>query len=73
MSIYSRYDITTLPNGMAHLRMDTNDDNDDGYAEDVTIWEKDMKMSTALSIAGQKSHLGMYGQPVDVYLDGVKI
>ena len=72
--IYTRYDLTTLPNGKMKVRMETNDDNDDGYSDgDIAIgcWETTEKV--AYEIAGKKSHTGFYGQSVDVYLDGKKI
>jgi len=68
--IYTRWDITDRGNGRALLRMETNDDNDDGYIDPgpVAVWEKEMPMEQALEMAG-KSHTGLYGQPVHVFLD----
>lgn len=71
---YTRYDITTLPDSKAHIRMTTNDDNDDGYPDGQDVsWERDTAMQTAMKVAGYRSHTGYYGQPVDVYLDGKRI
>ncbi len=72
---YSRWDIWDTGDGNATIRSDTNDDNDDGYPDDeVAVWEKqNVPMKLALNLAGQKSHIGLYGQPVDVYLDGRKV
>lgn len=78
---YTRWDITTIrpltdtDAGLAHLRMETNDDDDDGCPDPgpVTVWEHDVTMVTAREMSGGKSHLGGYGQPVDVYIDGKKV
>ena len=71
---YTRYDLTTLQNGRIKVRMETNDDNDDGYPDgNVSIGEWETSEKTAYEIAGKKSHTGFYGQSVDVYLDGKKI
>lgn len=71
---YFRWDITTLDNGHAHVRMETNDNNEDGYADScpLTITERDVSLDRALSVAG-KSRTGRCGQPVDVYIDGKKV
>jgi hypothetical protein len=79
--VYTRWDITTIRSqtdidaGLAYLRMETNDDNDDGCPDPgpITVWENNVTMVTALEMSGGKSHLGGYGQPVDVYLDGKKV
>lgn len=72
-SIYSRWDITSLPKGKAHIRYETNDNDDDGCPDPgpVTVWEKDTTMSIARDVTGV-SRIGYYGQAVDVYLDGKK-
>lgn len=70
--IYTRFDVTTLGGGRVHLRMETNDDNDDGVPDgEITIWERDMSLETAKGVAG-KSRIGIYGHKVDVYIDGIK-
>ncbi len=74
--VYTRWDIISLPGGRAHIRMETNDDNDDGIPDvgPVTVWERDlMNKSLALRLAGQKSHRGAGGQKVTVYLDGKEL
>lgn len=73
-SIFTRFDLTTLGNGQMRIRMETNDNNDDGYPdnEPVTVWERETTEKSAREIAG-KSRRGYYGQPVDVFLDGKKI
>lgn len=79
LETYTRFDITTIqardadhPAGKAHLRIESNDD---GYVDPgpIAVWEADLSMVMALSMAGQKSHTGIHGQPVDVYLDGRKV
>jgi hypothetical protein len=72
--IYTRWDLWTRANNMIEVRMETNDNNDDGYPdnEPVTVWERVMPEKKAREMAG-KSHRGYYGQSVDVYLDGKKI
>jgi hypothetical protein len=72
---YIRWDLTTISELLVHARMETNDNNDDGFpdAGPVAVWERDMTKFGALELAGQKSHLGSHGQPVIVYLDGKKI
>jgi len=72
--IYTHYNLTSLPNNRMRVRMETNDDNDDGYPDgDVTIGEWETTVKVAFEIAGKGSRIGWYGQPVDVYLDGKKI
>lgn len=74
--VYTRWDIITLPGGRAHVRMETNDNNDDGVPDmgPVMVWERDlMHLSLALKLAGEKTHTGSYGQPVTVYLDGKEL
>jgi hypothetical protein len=72
--IYTRWDITDRGDGKALLRYETNDDNDDGFIDPgpVAVWEKEMDMQKALSMAGKTRH-GSYGQPVYVFLDLKKI
>jgi hypothetical protein len=72
---YTIFDLTTIAPGKMHIRMETNDDNDDGYPDPgpITVWEKDTSEETARQVAGGKSRVGAYGQPVDVFVDGVKI
>jgi len=79
---YTRWDLTSIPEDphspgtrRVHARMETNDDNDDGFpdAGPVTVWERDLTEAVALDLAGQKSHTGSHGQPVTVYLDEEKI
>lgn len=52
----------------------TNDDNDDGYpdGEEVRAVYHCKSLNQALGVTG-KSRIGLYGQPVDVYLDDKKI
>jgi hypothetical protein len=71
---YSRWDITDLGNGMAHIRYETNDNDDDGSPDPgpPAVLEKNVKLACALDCAG-KSRIGYYGHPVDVYLNGIKI
>lgn len=72
-TIYSRWDITTLAEGKAHVRYETNDNDDDGHPDgEVATWEKDVKIDVARDVTGV-SRIGYYGQAVDVYLDGKKI
>lgn len=70
---YTIWRITTISPDKVRLEMETNDDDDDGVSGEVVVWARNMSMKTALEIAGHKSHRGLYGQPVDVYLDGRKI
>lgn len=72
---YTRWDISRLGAGLAHVRCETNDDNDDGIPDPgpPAVWEQNLTLKTALELASHKSHTGIYGQPVDVYVDGEKI
>lgn len=73
--VYTRFDVTTKPEGQAHIRMETNDDDDDGCPDTgpLTVWEDDTLMDIAMAVAGNHSRTGLWGQPVDVFLDGKKI
>jgi len=71
---YTRWDISRLGAGLAHVRYETNDDNDDGVPDPgLTVWEQNLTLKTDLELCGHKSHTGAYGQPVDVYIDGEKL
>jgi hypothetical protein len=73
MGTYTRWELTDHHNGTMHICMETNDNNDDGYPDgEVTIWERDTTEKIARELAGI-SHVGYFGHPVDVYLDGKKI
>ncbi len=71
--IYTTFNITTISLTRVMLRMETNDDNDDGYPDpEVVIWEKEMSLETALSVSG-RTRVGVFGHKVSVYLDGVSV
>jgi hypothetical protein len=72
-STYTRWDITDLGNGRAHLRYESNE-GDDGVPEtDITVLEWDTSLARAFETAGEKSHIGWYCQPIDVYLNGKRV
>ncbi len=56
------------------VEYESNDDDDDGYPdrEVVRATYYPRTLEGALQVTG-KSRIGLYGQPVDVYLDGEKI
>lgn len=72
--VFFRTDITCeLGRGARPYRvaMATNDNNDDGYPEEVeswTMWAATLK--EAMQIAGGPSRIGLYGQPVLVTYEG---
>lgn len=73
-NIYTNFYITTLPKGKALIRLETNDNNDDGIPDGyVDVWEHKTELWIALELAGETSHKGLYGQPVNVFLDGKRI
>jgi hypothetical protein len=71
---YCIFRIYSSANGKATIDWETNDDDDDGYPDGEVTRETFHfpSLKKALAFAG-KSHTGLYGQPVDVYLDGKKI
>ena len=71
-SVYSTWNITTLDHSRAHVKFETNDDNDDGVPEEPVFNEYDTTMNIAINVAG-KSRTGVNGAVVTVYLDGKKI
>jgi hypothetical protein len=74
MSIWSRWDIYSVGPDKFELLYQTNDDDDDGWpdGETVSATYGPMSWKRALHLTGGGSRIGLYGQPVDVYLDGVK-
>ena len=73
-NIYSQYQLWESDAGVV-IEYESNDDNDDGYpdVEIVKARYHASSLEAALQITGGKSHIGLYGQPVDVYLNGDKI
>lgn len=72
--IWTIFRITDTPTGMS-IEYASNDDDDDGYPDGkivrATYYTK--TLGGALEITGGKSRIGLHGQPVDVYLNGMKI
>lgn len=71
MDIYTVYRIYSEGKGYL-VEYESNDDNDDGYDDSDTA-RGEYRVPTlerAFAITGKHSRIGMYGQPVNVYLDG---
>lgn len=70
---WTRYDIRTAQGGSLPVLVEwaTNDDNDDGYAdEEMTRDEyRFLDVERAIHFTG-RTRIGFYGQPVTVTLDG---
>jgi len=65
--------IQDTPTGLT-IEYESNDDDDDGFPdrEVVRATYYPRTLEAALQVTG-KSRIGLYGQPVDVYHNGVKI
>lgn len=75
MNTYSTYRIRTGIYGTnAVVEFETNDDDDDGYpdGEVVRAEYRLPSLDRALAFTGKSRH-GLYGQPVNVYLNGERI
>lgn len=70
---WTRYDIKTGCPGPKSVVVfwSTNDDNDDGYPDDRDVSDSHafVTLEEALRFTG-KTHVGFYGQPVTVTLNG---
>lgn len=64
--------IHTLPDGRVSVLTETNDNADRGYPADVESWTLEYPSIEALPFSHRYSHLGLYGQPVRVWLDGIE-
>lgn len=73
LQTWSRYAITTGLGGAKPVRVfwETNDDNDDGYADDREVSDsyRFADVESALRFTG-RTRAGFYGQPVTVTLNG---
>lgn len=70
--IFTNFRISTSDDGNAIVYFETNDDNDDGYPDPEiakATYPFD-SLDKALRFTG-KTRIGMWGQQVNVYLNGV--
>ena len=71
---FTLIEMFTEPDGSVRVEWCTNDDNDDGIPDGqaVRLTQRHANLQKALEIHG-KSRTGLWGQPVDVYVNGVRI
>ena len=68
---WMRYDLYQQTNGTINGQASTNDDNDDGYPDnDVAVWDVSYKNYDDMLKTTGGTHTGLYGQPVEVFLNG---